>query len=54
MKGIIIRFIIAALLAMAAEAMIPDGGVKDSAEKLISLAVVASTLLSIVELFKGA
>lgn len=50
MRALIIDLVIAALASACAQALIPEGEMKQSAEKLISFAVLAAVLAPAIEL----
>lgn len=51
MKEVITELMIASFIASCAQELIPEGGIKSGAEKLISFAAIAAALVPAVKLF---
>lgn len=53
MAELLVRFVTGAIIAAVADALIPEGGIKSSANKLIALAIMASVLIPLLEIIAG-
>lgn len=53
LTDLFVKFVTAAMLAAAADALMPEGGIKSSANRLIAFAVTASVLVPLLRLLVG-